>query len=90
LHQVLADDTLATQTLFDRGLAGSLGEEGSEGAANTGFSSHGARDWAAVVLHHHASRLFHDFSGGAQPLDNGERGAQRVSRQARPWLRGPC
>ena len=71
----MADEALAAQTLFDRGLAGSLGEESSEGATNTGLGSHGTRDWAAVVTHHHATGLFRDFSGGAQPLDSGERGA---------------
>jgi hypothetical protein len=78
LHQVLADEALAAQALFDRRLAGGLAEEGSEGAANTGLGSHGACDWAAVVPHQHATRLFHDFSGGAEPLDSGERGAQRL------------
>ena len=78
MHQVLADEALAAQALFDRRLAGGLAEEGSEGAANTGLGSHGARDWAAVVPHQHATRLFRDFSGGAQPLDSGERGAQRL------------
>ena len=78
LHQVLADEALSAEALFDRRLAGGLGEEGSEGAANTGFGSHGTRDWAAVVPHQHATRLFHDFSGGAQPLDSGERDAQRL------------
>ena len=74
----MADEALAAQALFDRRLAGGLAEEGSEGAANTGLGSHGACDWAAVVPHQHATRLFHDFSGGAQPLDSGERGAQRL------------
>jgi hypothetical protein len=78
LHQALADEALAAQALLDRRLAGGLAEEGSEGAANTGLGSHGARDWAAVVPHQHATRLFHDFSGGAQPLDSGERGAQHL------------
>jgi hypothetical protein len=36
LHQVLADEALAAQALFDRRLAGRLGEEGSEGAAKEG------------------------------------------------------
>jgi hypothetical protein len=78
LHQVLADEALAAQALLDRRLDGGLGEEDSEGAANTGLGSHGARDWAAAVPHQHATRLFHGFSGGAQSLDSGERGAQRL------------
>jgi hypothetical protein len=58
----LADEALAAQALLDRRLAGGLGEEDSEGAANTGLSSHSARDWATVVPHQHATSLFHDFS----------------------------
>jgi hypothetical protein len=91
LHQVLANEALAAQALLDRRLAGGLGEEDSEGAANTGLGSHGARDRAAIVPHHHATGLFHDLSGGTQPLDGRQRGAQRLieaSRRIQPRFTG--